>query len=227
MKRISTLFTAFLIAGSFSSFGQAVSPANTKKVAAVFSKDVQPPDLSKYSLATFAGDNFWREETLFGSVAGVVCVVPGYAGGGKTFPTYKDVETGTTGHVQTVNIYYDSTKVSYATLLEVFFDSQEDPTQAADEGPQYRNYIFYRSNVQKNLAQQNIDKLTNSGLYKKPIATELVRFTLFWPAAENIQHYFYTHTDEPYVAKSINTIAKYQKAHPALIKPDHNFSKVQ
>ncbi len=230
MNRVFVLFSAIVIAGSISAHAQ-VSPADAKKVAASFQKDALPGDLTKYCQATLAGGSFWYEETIFGSIKGVVGVVAGYAGGGKTWPTYKDVESGATGHAETVNIYYDSTKISFATLLEIFFESQPDPTQVNGQGEntgtQYRSIIFFRNKNEKAIAQDYIDKLNKSGNYKKPIAAQVTAFNLFWPAEENIQHYFNTHTNEPYVARSINAIARYQAAHSALIKPDHNFAKPQ
>ena len=229
MNRLSTLISAVLIAGSLIGHGQTVSPQKAKDVGAVFLKDPVPNNLSKYSQATFASGCFWHEQTLFESIKGVVCVVPGYAGGGKTWPKYEDVEKGTTGHAETVDIYFDSSKVSFATLLDVYFDAMEDPTQVngqgVDEGTQYRSIIFSHSPNQKKLAQDHIDALNKSGKYKKPIATQVTPFTLFWPAEDAHQHYLNVHTTEPYVVKSINEIARYQAAHADLIKPGHSFAK--
>jgi peptide-methionine (S)-S-oxide reductase len=229
MKRIFTMLSATFVVASLTCCGQTVSPQKAKDVSAVFLKDVVPNDLSKYKQATLAAGCFWHEQTLFESIKGVVCVVPGYAGGGKTWPKYEDVEKGTTGHAESVNIYYDSTKISYATLLDVYFDAMEDPTQVngqgADEGTQYRSMIFFRTATEKKLAQDHIDALNKSGKYSKPISAEVVRYTLFWPAEDAHQHYLNTHTTEPYVVKSIKEIAHYQTAHADLIKPGHNFAK--
>ena len=229
MNRISALCTAALIAATLSCSGQTVSPQKAKDVSAVFLKDVAPTDLSKHSQATFAAGCFWHEQTLFESIKGVVAVFPGYAGGGKTWPTYEEVEKGTTGHTETVNIYYDSAKISYSTLLDIYFDAMEDPTQVngqgVDQGTQYRSMIFYRTANEKKLAQEHIDALNKSGKYKKPISAEVVHFTLFWPAEDVHQHYLNTHTTEPYVVRSFNEIARYQAAHPELIKPEHSFAR--
>jgi peptide-methionine (S)-S-oxide reductase len=218
-----------LIATSLNSCGQTVSSQNTKTVAGNFAKDVVPKDLSRYSQATFAAGCFWHEETLFESIKGVADGVSGYAGGTTRNPTYEDVETGSTGHAETVNIYYDSSKISYPTLLKIYFESQEDPTQVngqgPDEGTQYRSIIFYRNAKEKAMAEQYIQQLNRSGKYKSPIAAQVVPFTVFWRAEEYHQHYINHNTDNPYVAHvSIRDIARFQSLHPEMIKPGHSFA---
>ena len=229
MNKISVLFSAILVSASLSSCGQAVTPQTAKQIAHNFQKDVIPTDLSKYAQATFAAGCFWHEETLFESINGVVKAVSGYAGGTTSNPTYESVETSTTGHAETVNVYYDSAKISYATLLKVYFESMEDPTQVngqgPDEGTQYRSIIFYRNYNEKTMAEQYIARLNKSGKYKSPIAAQVVPFTIFWPAEDYHQQYINTHTDEPYVSNvSIRDIARFQGTHPELIKPGHNFA---
>ncbi len=229
MKRINSFLSVLFISASLTSCGQSVSTQTAKQIAHNFQKDVVPNDLSKYSQATFAAGCFWHEETLFESVSGVVKAVSGYAGGTKSSPTYEDVETGTTCHAETVNVYYDSSKISYATLLSVYFESMEDPTQVNGQGPdqgtQYRSIIFYRNTTEKEMAQQSIAKLNKSGKYKRPLAAQLLPFTIFWPAEDYHQQYINTHSDEPYVSNvSIRDIARFQAAHPELIKPGHNFA---
>jgi len=229
MNRISAYLSAILIAGSLSSCGQQVSSQTAKQVARNFQKDIIPTDLSKYSQATFAAGCFWHEETLFESIKGVVKGVSGYAGGTSRNPTYEDVETGATGHAETVNVYYDSSIVSYATLLKVYFESMEDPTQVngqgSDEGTQYRSLVFYRNGKEKAMAEEYINKLNKSGKYKMPVAVQVVPFTIFWQGEDYHQRYINTHFDEPYVANvSIRDIARFQAAHPELIKPGHSFA---
>jgi peptide-methionine (S)-S-oxide reductase len=223
------VFLTVLVAASLTSCGQSVPRTTVAAVAANFQKDVSPKDLSKYSQATFAAGCFWHEETLFESIKGVVSVVSGYAGGTKAAPTYEEVETATTGHAETVNVYYDTTKISYATLLKIYFEAQEDPTQVngqgPDQGPQYRSIVFYRNAAEKAMANDFIRSLNKSGKYKKPIAAEVKPYTIFWPAEGYHQHYINTHFNEPYVSNvSIRGIAHFQSAHPELIKPGHNFA---
>jgi peptide-methionine (S)-S-oxide reductase len=201
-----------------------------QEVAANFSKDQVPADLSRYNQATFAAGCFWHEETLFESIKGVETAVSGYAGGNTQKPTYEDVETGNTGHAETVNIYYDSGKITYPALLKIYFESQEDPTQVngqgPDEGTQYRSIVFYRNAKEKAMAEQYIKELNGSGRYKRPIAAQVEPYTTFWRAEDYHQHYINTNTDNPYVANvSVKDIARFQAAHPELIKPGHSFAK--
>jgi peptide-methionine (S)-S-oxide reductase len=188
------------------------------------------PNTAHMSQATFAAGCFWHEETLFESIKGVREVVSGYAGGKTKNPTYEDVETGTTGHAETVNIYYDSSKITYPTLLKIFFEAQDDPTQVDgqgnDEGTQYRSIIFYRNEGEKKMAEDYIRELNQSGQYRKPIAAQVVPYTVFWRAEDYHQHYIDHNADNPYVANvSIPDIRRYQKAHPDMIKPGHSFVK--
>ena len=224
----TTILLSLLIAASLSSCGQTVSSQKAKTVANNFAKDKAPANLSKYSQATFAAGCFWHEETLFESIKGVIDGVSGYAGGTKENPTYEDVETSTTGHAETVNVYYDTTQVTYSQLLQVYFESQEDPTQVngqgPDEGPQYRSIIFYRNAAEKAMAEKYIRQLNNSGRYKAPIAALVVPYSVFWRAEDYHQHYIDHNTDNPYVQHvSIRDIARFQAAHPDMIKPGHSF----
>ena len=229
MNRISVFLSTILVV-SITSCGQTVSPQKAKVVAQNFSRDDVPKDLSKYSQATFAAGCFWHEETLFESIKGVIDGVSGYAGGTKADPTYEDVETGTTGHAETVNIYYDSTKITYAQLLRIYFEAQEDPTQVNGQGPdngtQYRSIIFYRNSGEKAMAEAYIKELNKSGKYTAPIAAQVMPYTLFWRAEDYHQHYIDHNTDNPYVQNvSIRDIARFQAAHPEMVKPGHSFVK--
>src|SRR5436190_15475913 len=131
--------------------------------------------LKNYTVATFAAGCFWHEEALFESVKGVKEAVSGYAGGTTTNPTYEIVETGTTGHAETVNVYYDPKEISFETLVKIFFAGQ-DPTQVNGQGPdhgtQYRSIAFYRTSQEKSIIENQIKALTASGKYKKPIAAQ-------------------------------------------------------
>lgn len=229
MNRTSYYLSITLLAASLISCGQTVSTQKAKTTARNFAADPIPKDLSKYSQATFAAGCFWHEETLFESIKGVIDGVSGYAGGSSKNPTYEDVETGNTGHAETVNVYYDSTKISYAQLLQVYFEAQEDPTQVngqgPDEGTQYRSIVFYRNAKEKAMAEQYIDKLNRSGKYKRPIAAQVMPYTVFWRAEGYHQHYIDHNTDNPYVANvSIRDIARFQSLHPEMIKPGHSFA---
>jgi peptide-methionine (S)-S-oxide reductase len=146
----------------------------------------------KLMKATFAGGCFWCMQPPFQQIDGVTETVAGYAGGTKANPSYEEVSSGTTGHVESVQVTYDPEKVSYEKLLDVFW-TQIDPTdqegQFADKGSQYRTAIFYQNEDQKRIAEASKKKLNDSGKFKKPVATEIRPFTTFYPAEEYHQDY--------------------------------------
>jgi len=183
--------------------------------------------LKNYSVATFAAGCFWHEEALFESVKGVKEAVSGYAGGTTSNPTYEDVETGQTGHAESVNVYYDPKEISFETLVKVYFAGQ-DPTQVNGQGPdhgtQYRSIAFYRTPQEKSIIENQIKTLTASGKYKKPIAAQVTAFTKFWQAEDYHQDYIEHNPGSSYVQfVSIPEIKHFQKEYPELIKPDHVF----
>jgi peptide-methionine (S)-S-oxide reductase len=183
--------------------------------------------LKNYSVATFAAGCFWHEEALFESVKGVKEAISGYAGGTTSNPTYEVVETGTTGHAESVDVYYDPKEISYETLVKIFFAGQ-DPTQVNGQGPdhgtQYRSIAFYRTPEEKSIIENQVKELTASGKYKKPIATQVVPFTKFWQAEDYHQNYIEHNPDNTYVQYvSIPEIKEFQKAYPQLVKSDHVF----
>jgi len=146
-----------------------------------------------YSSATFAGGCFWCMEPPFEKLDGVIEVTSGFAGGKEKNPEYKKVASGMTGHVEAVTIKYDPEKVTYETLLEVFW-RQIDPTdkdgQFVDRGFQYSTAIFYYNEEQKRLAEESKKKLEKSGRYDKPIVTRIVPATTFYNAEEYHQDYY-------------------------------------
>ncbi len=181
--------------------------------------------LSGYSQATFAAGCFWHEEALFESIKGVKEAVSGYAGGKTNNPTYESIETGMTGHAETVNVYYDSSVITYPALLKIYFSGQ-DPTQVNGQGPdhgiQYRSVVFYRNDKEKQLAQNLIKSMQASGKYDAPIAAQLMPYTRFWEAEDYHQNYIDQNPGSGYVQMvSIPEIKKLQKQYPELIKPDY------
>jgi peptide-methionine (S)-S-oxide reductase len=191
----------------------------------VTSQHPLPSQLKNYSVATFAAGCFWHEEALFESVKGVKEAVSGYAGGTTSNPSYEDVETGQTGHAETVNVYYDPKEVSYATLVKIFFAGQ-DPTQVNGQGPdhgtQYRSIAFYRSDAEKQTIENEMKAIATN--YKKPIATQVVPFKKFWQAEDYHQNYIEHNPESRYVQYvSIPEIKEFQKQYPQLVKPEHFF----
>ncbi|MEO8712300.1 MAG: peptide-methionine (S)-S-oxide reductase MsrA [Parafilimonas sp.] len=182
---------------------------------------------NNYSVATFAAGCFWHEEALFESVKGVKEAVSGYAGGTTANPNYEMIETGNTGHAETVNVYYDPKQISFETLVKVYFAGQ-DPTQVNGQGPdhgtQYRSIAFYRTTQEKSIIENQIKALTASGKYKKPIAAQVMPFTKFWVAEDYHQNYIEHNPNSSYVQYvSIPEIKDFQKQYPQLLKPDHVF----
>jgi peptide methionine sulfoxide reductase msrA/msrB len=143
--------------------------------------------------ATFAGGCFWCTEADFEKLPGVVKVTSGYTGGNKENPTYGEVSSGKTGHVEAVQVYYDPTKITYEALLDYFW-KHIDPTdgggQFVDRGAQYRNVIFYHDEEQKRLAEKSKEALSKSGKFNKPIVTEIVKLTKFYEAEDYHQDYY-------------------------------------
>jgi peptide methionine sulfoxide reductase msrA/msrB len=147
-------------------------------------------------IATFAGGCFWCVEADFEKVPGVVKVVSGYTGGHKDNPSYVEVSSGKTGHLEAVQVYYDPSKITYRELLD-FFWRHIDPTdsggQFVDRGAQYRSAIFYHDEGQKCLAEESKEALGKSGRFDKPIVTEILPFNKFYEAEEYHQDYYKKH----------------------------------
>ncbi|MEW5745092.1 MAG: peptide-methionine (S)-S-oxide reductase MsrA [Nitrospirota bacterium] len=147
----------------------------------------------KLEKATFAGGCFWCMESPFDKLKGVVSTTVGYTGGHTEDPTYEEVSTGTTGHAEAIEIVYDPSQVSYTELLEVFWQLI-DPTvrnrQFADVGSQYRTAIFYHTEEQKRLAEASKERLEQSARFTKPLVTEIVPASKFYPAEEYHQDYY-------------------------------------
>jgi peptide methionine sulfoxide reductase msrA/msrB len=150
--------------------------------------------------ATFAGGCFWCMEPPYDKMDGVIDVIPGYIGGNTVNPDYEEVCSGSSGHLEAVQIIFDPSKVSYEKLLEVFWQ-QIDPTdnggQFVDRGSQYRTAIFYHTPGQKNAAEKSRDAINKSGRYTKPVITEIRPATVFYPA-EKYHHKYYRNNSPRY-----------------------------
>ncbi len=140
---------------------------------------------SNQQTATLAGGCFWCTEAVFKRLKGVISVMPGYAGGTVLNPTYSQVSRGDTGYAEAIQITFDPAIISYATILDVFW-AAHDPTtinrQGSDVGTQYRSAIFYHDEEQKKTAEESEKHLEESGKYKSPVVTEIIKFTNFYPA---------------------------------------------
>ncbi len=176
--------------------------------------------------ATFAAGCFWCEEAIFESLTGVKEAVSGYSGGHTKNPTYEEVGGHTTGHTETVQVYYDPKMITYQTLLEVYFASQ-DPTQVNGQGPDhgdsYRSVIFYHNSSERDLAEAYKKQLDASGKYSKPIAVIIQPLEAFYMAEDYHQNYEKLHPENGYVRNvSVPRINKMKKQFPQLLKKTHN-----
>jgi len=156
-------------------------------------EEVMTENNANLETATLGGGCFWCMEHPFEILDGVIDVVSGYSGGMTENPTYREVSSGTTGHIETVQIIYNPDKISYNDLLDVFW-RQIDPTDGGgsfvDRGSQYLNAIFYHDEEQKKIAEASIKELDSSGRFDRPIVTELREFTTFYRAEEYHQDYY-------------------------------------
>jgi len=145
-----------------------------------------------YEKATFAAGCFWGVEEAFRSVKGVVSTTVGYTGGKTENPDYKEVSTGRTDHAESVEVTFDPSVVTYEELLDVFWE-MHDPTtrnrQGPDIGSQYRSVIFYHNEQQREAAETSKEWLERSKQYRRPIVTEIVPASTFYPAEEYHQRY--------------------------------------
>jgi peptide-methionine (S)-S-oxide reductase len=142
--------------------------------------------------ASFAAGCFWGVEARFREVPGVLDAVSGYMGGHAVNPSYKQVCTGDTGHAETVQVTFDDAQVSYAALLDLFFDMHNPTTlnrQGPDFGSQYRSVAFWHDPEQRDIAEQKIRELNESGRWPNPVVTQVVPADRFWPAEEYHQRY--------------------------------------
>ena len=154
-----------------------------------------------FETATLAGGCFWCMEVVFLKVDGVENIVSGYTGGTTVNPTYEQVSTGETGHVEAVQVTFDPVRISYREILQIFF-SVHDPTtlnrQGADSGTQYRSTIFYHNEQQKSVAEDIIRELNKARLWKKAIVTQIAPLDKFYPAEDYHQEYFSRNPEQPY-----------------------------
>ncbi len=182
-----------------------------------------PVTKPRIETATVGGGCFWCLEAILERVPGVKNVVSGFAGGGVANPSYEMVCTGLTGHAEVVQIQFDPSVISYEDLLKVFFKSHDPTTlnrQGPDEGTQYRSIILYHSDEQRQTAQALYKKLTAAKAFRDPIVTQLVPFTVFYPADEHHQDYYmnnkYTDYSQIYIAPKVKKVKDWwNKTHKA------------
>jgi peptide-methionine (S)-S-oxide reductase len=153
--------------------------------------------------AVFAGGCFWGVQTTFQRIKGVEKTWAGYSGGTKETANYGAVSSERTGHAESVKVVFDPQKISYGTLLRVFFSVVHDPTQLNRQGPDvgtsYRSVIFYTSPEQQKIAQAYIAQLDAAKAFPKPIVTQVVPLVAFYDAEDYHQDYAEKNPDNPYI----------------------------
>ena len=174
-------------------------------------------------VAYFACGCFWWVEAIFESVNGVEEAVSGYAGGNTLNPTYEKIGTGKTGHAEAVAVYYNPKKVSFETLVTVFFGSHDPTTvngQHPDYGTQYRSIAFYKTAEEKQIIDNAINKL-NKDVYNGKIVTEVKELKRFYKAEEYHQDFEKRNPNQSYVkAVSVPRLNRFKKKFPELLKKD-------
>lgn len=159
-------------------------------LALLISTEIMAKELEK---ATFGGGCFWCTEAVYLELKGVKDVKPGYSGGHKANPTYKEVCDETTGHAEVIQIKYDPEVISFAKILEVFFITHDPTTlnrQGNDVGTQYRSAIFYHNEKQKETAEEVIKLFEQEEVYDDPIVTEVTEFDKFYVAEDYHLNYY-------------------------------------
>jgi len=196
---------------------QAQTPKQTKQT-------MSNPTSTKTEVATFGNGCFWCTEAVFQQLNGVDKVESGYSGGQVVNPTYKQVCTGTTGHAEVLQITYDPAVVSFETLLEVFWNTHDPTTlnrQGNDEGPQYRSAVFYHNDQQRQTAEAYKKQLDASGVFSKPIVTEITAFKQFYKAEDYHQNYYKDNPNQPYCAFLIRPkVEKFRAQFSNKLKPE-------
>jgi peptide-methionine (S)-S-oxide reductase len=155
----------------------------------------------RIEVATLGGGCFWCIEAAFNQLMGIVNVESGYSGGEVALPTYEQVCTGTTGHVEVVKVTFDPDIISFREILEIFFTTHDPTTmnrQGADVGNQYRSVIFYHSEEQREVAEQVIAEFNATKVWDNPIVTQVEPSKEFYKAEGYHQEYFDRHPEAAY-----------------------------
>ena len=163
----------------------------------------QPHSTATHETAVFAGGCFWGVQTVFQRVKGVTATTAGYSGGSADTATYDQVSSESTGHAESVKIVFDPAKVTYGTLLRIFFSVVHDPTQLNRQGPDvgtsYRSVIFYTSPEQEKIAKAYIAQLDAAHALPKPIVTQVISLKAFYNGEDYHQDYAEKNPKNPYI----------------------------
>lgn len=185
--RILFLFLGFILVFGY---GSGISQKTKKKTKKETKMDKEKGPVE---IATVAGGCFWCMEGYLEKIDGVYDVVSGYTGGHTENPTYEEVSSGATGHLEAAQIHFNPEKISYEKILKSFWwtiDPTDNGGQFADRGSQYTTAIFYHNERQKKIAEESKKALEASGKFKSPIATKILPLKVFHPAEEYHQDYY-------------------------------------
>lgn len=216
----------FLIFSLFTLGACQTSPTDSAKQSNLQNIDPVSVESTEDGLekAYFASGCFWCVEAIYESVKGVKESISGYAGGHTDNPTYESSNTGNTGHAEAVEIIYDPSVIDFATLVDVYFGSQNVTQvngQGPDHGSQYRSIIFYQNEEQKKIIDDKIAAL-NAKLSPEKVAAEVMPFQKFWIAEDYHQDYEKLHPNQGYIQNvSIPRLKRFQEKFPHLIKASH------
>ena len=157
--------------------------------------------MAKSEIATLGGGCFWCVEAVFQRIEGVISVKPGYAGGNIKNPTYKQICTGNTGHAEVAKIEFDPSKITYAQILNVFWQSHDPTTlnrQGNDVGTQYRSVIFFHNESQEEIAKKSKIDADKSGYWDNEIVTEVTPLNNYYDAEDYHDNYYDDNPNQPY-----------------------------
>lgn len=214
-KHIWTQFTAILLS-----------------IVTISCSDQIKPNLNSYAYmqntvdsletAILGGGCFWCVEAIMTQIKGVHKVVPGYAGGSLSNPTYKEVCSGKTGHAEVVKVVFDPNQICYKDLLEIFMTTHDPTTlnrQGADVGTQYRSVIFFLNPTQEKQAKEVVQSLTNQSVFENPIVTELSPYDVFYEAEPYHHDYYNQNPEQGYCAAVISPkLQKLRAKHASKLK---------
>ena len=221
---IVTIVATAVIAVAATNSGVAQTPISKSPLSKNREVAVNTKAEVKEAVVTLAGGCFWCTEAVYEQMQGINDVVSGYIGGAMKNPDYNSVCSGTTGHAEAVEIYYDPAVTTYEEILDVFFKTHDPTTlnrQGADSGTQYRSAIFFHDEAEKQLATAYIEKLNAKGEFNAPIVTKLEPASEFYPAEEYHQDYFRKNPNASYCQAVVkNKVRKFQRTFGDKVKKD-------
>jgi peptide-methionine (S)-S-oxide reductase len=215
MKKLNIILLSLIL-----TYGYANGQESESSQA--FARLPQPKQGEK--VATFAGGCFWSLSEALSELNGVNRVVAGYSGGTVKNPTYEDVCSKQTGHAESVQVYYDPSVISFATLTEAFLYAHDPTTldrQGPDEGADYRSIAFYRDPEERKIIEQVMAKVTEGHHYNGRIVTQVIPFKVLYPAENYHQGYYRLHMGNPYIREvSVPKVLKMRKSMDSALKPE-------